>query len=174
MDHKLFIFVEGNDDERFFRWIVKPSLERKYDVVKILKYAEQKPKETKGMIKAICQLGNDYFYVHDINNFPSIDACKNNIIEKLNHTLSPDKIVVVIKEIESWYLSGLDNDCCRELGIQNHSSTDNITKEQFDNMIPQGMSRIDFMQSILGKFDVETGKKKNKSFKSFFEKWVET
>ena len=39
---KLFIWVEGSDDERFVNKIIKPSLEQKYDMVKVRKYAEWK------------------------------------------------------------------------------------------------------------------------------------
>ncbi len=33
----LYIFVEGNDDERFFREILLPALKEKYNDIKIIK-----------------------------------------------------------------------------------------------------------------------------------------
>jgi len=68
----LYIFVEGDDDERFFREILLPIFENKYNEVKIVKYA-QKPKKfyyLKKFIRSILSMGYTYIFVTDINNFP--------------------------------------------------------------------------------------------------------
>ena len=84
-----------------------------------------------------------------------------------------DKIIVVIKEIESWYLAGLDNEVCRQLKINNFADTDNVTKEKFNALIPKKFtSRIDFMLEILKNFSIEIAKQKNNSFRYFVEKYV--
>ena len=38
---------------------------------------------------------------------------------------------MIIKEIESWYLAGLDTSDGKQLGISIFDTTDNISKEQF-------------------------------------------
>jgi hypothetical protein len=79
---------------------------------------------------------------------------------------------VVIKEIESWYLAGLDDRSSKRLGTRYLNTTDNVTKEQFNDLIPKKFdSRIDFMQEILKCFHTETGKQKNTSFRYFLEKY---
>jgi hypothetical protein len=53
------------------------------------------------------------------------------------------------------------------------ANTDNMTKEDFDKLIPDGMTRIEFMRQILEKYDVATGRQKNRSFRYFLKKWVD-
>lgn len=83
-----------------------------------------------------------------------------------------DKIIVVIKEIESWYLAGLDDEEYKRFEMHTLSNTDDITKEQFNDLIPKKFdSRIDFLLEILKSFSIEIAKQKNKSFRYFSEKY---
>jgi len=169
----LYIFVEGDDDERFFQEIVIPILKRKYAHVKIIKYA-QKPKKFEYItkfIKSIQSMGGDYIYVTDINTSPCITAKKENIRHNVPN-ISNDKIIVVVKEIESWYLAGLNKSFTKNLGIKIPSTTNTVTKEQFYRLILQKFnSHIDFMREILKNFSIEDAKEKNKSFKYLMEKY---
>jgi len=102
---------------------------------------------------------------------PCVTARKEEIQKRFKNVDS-DKIMVVRKEIESWYLAGLKNDRCKELGVSIFAATDEVTKEQFDEIIPGNFdSGIDFMQEILKSFDIETAKRKNESFKYFANKY---
>ena len=123
LKNKLFILIEGDDDERFFKAIINPVLE------KILR--------------------------------------KYRLIDR------NDKIAVVIKEIESWYLAGLSDKDSKELTGKKFKNTNTIIKEQFYNLIPNRFdSRIDFMIEILKHFSVNFAKKKNTSFNYFMEKYT--
>lgn len=62
---RLFIWVEGDDDERFFRNILKPKLHEKYDSVEIIKYATMKKEKVYNFVKSIQAMGADYIYVTD-------------------------------------------------------------------------------------------------------------
>lgn len=166
----IFIFVEGNNDELFFKNIIKPKLEGKYDYVKIIKHANEKKEKIKGYIKSINSMGAEYIFVVDINNSPCITARKQEVKNKLK-SIDEERIIVVIKEIESWYLAGLEDAEAEKLGIPIFSNTDNITKEQFDNLIPKKFSRIDFMLEVLRNFSIKTAKQKNGSFRYFIEKY---
>ena len=91
-------------------------------------------------------------------------------------SLDKDRIVIVVKEIEAWYLAGLDDRTCRELGIDTFDTTDNVTKSKFDNLWSKSKkfnSDVDFMQEILRYFDIETAKRKNKSFEYFVRKHLQ-
>lgn len=168
----VYIFVEGDDDERFFQEILLPVLKKKHNEVKIVKYAQKSKKfdYLEKFIHSILSMGNDYFFVIDINNSPCVTAKKQEIQNKLKN-IDRDKILVVIKEIESWYLAGLDMDSAKNLGIKKiPKTTENITKEQFYNLIPQNFSRIDFMREVLKNFSIQTAKQKNKSLKYCIEK----
>jgi len=168
---RLFIWVEGDDDERFFRNILKPKLHEKYDSVEIIKYATMKKEKVYNFVKSIQAMGADYIYVTDINDFPCITAKKEEVQKRVKN-IDSSKIIVVIKEIESWYLAGLDAQACKEFNIHNVPETDSITKEQFDALIPEKfISRIDFMLEILKVFSIESAKQKNMSFKYFIMKY---
>lgn len=168
---KLYIFLEGDDDERFFQKIVKPKFEEKYDLVIPRKYAQVKNEKVGSFLKSIKAMSADYICVTDINQSPCVTGKKQWLQDKFKN-IDKDKIIVVIKEIESWYLAGLDTTGSKNLGFSPLDTTDDITKERFNEAIPKKFdSRIDFMVEILKCFSPETAKQKNKSFKYFLEKY---
>ena len=73
---RLFIWVEGDDDERFFEKIIEPKLRNKYDFVETRRYASLKKEKRDNFLKSIKAMGADYIYVIDINNSPSVTAKK--------------------------------------------------------------------------------------------------
>jgi hypothetical protein len=168
----LYIFVEYNDDLRFFERIIKPLFEGKYDWVTLWRYAQQKKDKVSSFIRSLSKMNAKYIYTTDINDAPSVTARKQEVRGKFGD-IDDDRIVVVKMEIESWYLAGLDDACCKKLGISPLQSTDDITKEQFDDLIPRKFraSRIDLLKEILKHFDIETAKQKNTSLKDFLDNY---
>ena len=169
--NRLWILVEGNDDEKLVAKI-KPVFEEKYDSVTIWKYAQQLQKKTCGFLKSVNSMpSSDYFFLQDINQSPCITAKKEKVRDKYGEIINLTKVVIVIKEIESWYLAGLDDDACNELRIGTISNTNSITKEDFNRIQPKKFdSHIDFMQEILKRFSIETAKEKNTSFDYFMSR----
>ena len=168
---RLCVFLEGNDDERFFESIVKPILSPQYDLIQIWQYAQKPRRRTKNFLRAIKAMNSDYFFFVDINNLPCVTSKKENIGEEYGEIIDLNKIIVVVREIESWYLAGVNYKNSRGLRIRNLRNTCNITKEQFNSLIPKQFdSRIDFMIEILKRFSIQTAKKKNKSFGYFMGK----
>ena len=168
---QLYIFVEGNDDERFFSKILPFILKEKYNVIKIIKYAQMKKEKVCAFIKSIKAMKSFYIFVTDINNSPCITAKKEKTINEYRN-LDSNNIIVVVKEIESWYLAGLDSKACDKLGIDDLRDTEHVTKEKFDSLIPDRFtSRIDFMLEILRNFSVEIAIQKNSSFRYFVHKY---
>jgi len=116
----------------------------------------------------------DYIVMADINHSPCVTHKKDDITEKKikSKKVKKDNIIVVIKEIESWYLAGLNPTSLRNLGINYNKKTDNLTKEQFDRLMPRKfISRIDFLQEILKYFDLEKAVQNNKSFQYFVKRF---
>lgn len=169
----LFIFVEGTDDERFFETLVKPKLEGSYAWVTLQRYSQTSWRKTKSLIHNLPKIGAEYILIADIDDCPCVTIRKQKIKEKLP-IVEEERIVVVIKEIESWYLAGLDSGECEALSLPEMPSTENVDKEQFNRLIP-GLfdSRIDFMVEILKRFASSVAKSKNTSFKYFCEKYCE-
>jgi hypothetical protein len=172
MKKRLFIMVEGEDDIRFFGRIIKPLLAPAYHSVEIIPYACIKREKVNKFLKSVTLMNNDYIFVADIDQERSVRDKKQILYYRFSD-ISGRSIVVVIKEIESWYLAGLSLDAAQELGIPDHTSTDLITKEDFNALIPARFdSRIDFMFEILKSFSVETAFHKNNSFKFFVNHYL--
>jgi len=168
---RLFIWVEGDDDERFFEKIIEPKLRKKYNFVETRRYAVMKKEKIDNFLKSIKAMGADYIYVADINNSPCVTAQKQETQNKLRN-IDEERIIVVIKEIESWYLAGLGNTEAEKFKIRTFGVTDTITKEQFNSLIPKTFdSRIDFLLEILKFFSIEIAKQKNRSFRYCIEKY---
>ena len=170
---RLFVFVEGNDDVRFFESAVKSFFDNKYDYVRIIAYAQTKTEKIKNFVASIKAMGADYIIVGDINDAPCVTERKEKIKRRFGADIIDEKIVLTIREIESWYLAGLTDYGCEKLKLRNIPNTDNMTKEEFDSLMPKNFSsRIDFMVEILKCFSIPTAKKKNKSFSYFYKKYL--
>ncbi|HCZ06690.1 MAG TPA: hypothetical protein DHV12_06115 [Thermotogae bacterium] len=167
---RLFTFVEGNDDERFFNKIVVPVLKEKFDDVRLVQYAQMKKERIRSYIRSIVSAGWDYVYVTDMDDSPCVTAKKRQVQNEFPE-IDPQRIAIVIREIESWYLAGLSLNKARELKLGKlPKNTDGVTKEHLSSMIPRNSSRVNFMIGLLDNFSLETAKRRNKSFKYFFEK----
>ena len=170
---RLFVFVEGNDDVRFFESAVKSSFDNQYDYVRIIAYAQTKTEKIKNFVTSIKAMGADYIIVADINDAPCVTERKEKTKRRFGTDIIDEKIVLTIREIESWYLAGLTDYRCEKLRLRNIPNTDNMTKEKFNSLIPKNFSsRIDFMVEILTYFSMPTARKKNKSFSYFHKKYL--
>jgi hypothetical protein len=171
MKKRLFIMVEGEDDVRFFGRIIKPFLAPRYDSVEIIPYACIKRDKVNKFLKSVTLMKNDYIFVADIDFEHSVRDKKQVLYYRYNN-LDGGSTVIVIREIESWYYAGISGSLERELGIVNLTSTDDLTKEDFNVRIPRHFdSRIDFMFEILKSFSLETAARKNHSFSFFVNRY---
>ncbi len=169
---RLFIFVEGPNDKRFFSDIIKPILKNVYNWVDIIEYARETEKRRKSFINGIKSMNADYLFIGDINTKPCITAKKEYLIAR-HGNIDSRKILIVVKEIESWYLAGLREDGCRKLGLSSFMNTNDLTKEDFNSLQPKKFdSKIDFMVEIINNFCLDTAKIKNLSFKYFCKNYL--
>lgn len=168
---RLFLWVEGSDDERFVSGIVKPLFESTFDSVQIIQYAGETKKKVNNFLKSIHAMNASYIFFKD-NDSPCITADKEKTTRKYSQ-LHEERLLIVVKEIESWYLAGLDENSSQHLTIPYLETTNSLSKEQFDNLIPNSFeSRIDFMIEIIKTFSLHVAKTKNNSFKYFTQKYI--
>jgi hypothetical protein len=171
MKTRLFILVEGEDDIRFFGRIIKPLLIGRYDDVEIIPYASIKRSKVSSFLKSITLMKNDYIFVSDIDAERSVRDKKQVLYSHFNH-IDGGSIIVVIREIESWYYAGLSHESALALEVPDLPSTDELTKEDFNQLIPKKFdSRIDFMFEILKYFSIESAVNKNHSFRFFTDRY---
>jgi hypothetical protein len=88
---RLFIWVEGDDDVRFFDKIIKWKLQKKYNSVEIICYAALKKAKIDNFLKSIKAMNADYIYATDINESPCVTAKKQKIKNVLRN-IDEDKI----------------------------------------------------------------------------------
>jgi hypothetical protein len=168
----LYVFIEGNDDERFFETVIKPIFEKKYDSVIPWKYACEKNEKCVNFLRSIESMGADYIILTDNDGSPCVTDRKQNLQHDITN-IKYEKVIVVIWEIESWYLAGLNDSSSKKLGIKSFTNTEHINKSAFNDLIPKKFeSRIDFMIEVLKHFCADTAIMKNNSFKYFFEKFA--
>ncbi len=171
MKKRLFILVEGEDDVRFFGRIMKPLFVPRYDSVEILPYASIKRVKVNNFLKSMVQMNNDYIFVADIDRERSVRD-KKQLLYHWYSNINGSNIIIVIVEIESWYYAGLTDEALQKFRLPSLQSTDDLTKEGFNDLIPLSFdSRIDFMFEILKSFSPATAARHNSSFKFFFERY---
>jgi hypothetical protein len=165
----LLLLVEGDDDERFFKRVIIPILDNTRYEIRIWKYKQEKKEKIDGFLLTASKIGI-YLLFHDIDAEPCLVSKRNKVIKNFSNA-DLKKVVIVISEIESWYLSGVNLEICKKMGICKFlPETNSCSKEQFIQLIPRNMSKVEFMSNMLDSFDIELGKKRNKSLKYFFEK----
>ena len=170
---RLYVFVEGPDDVRFFERIVKPRLEEEYDHIDIVPYAEETHRKLRSFLLSVRQIeGADAIWVCDKDRARCVTERKQKVKESLP-AVDDIPIVVVVTKIESWYLAGVGPKGNRALGIKNQPSTDAITKAKFSSFRPRKIkTNRDFMLAILEHFRIETAQQKNRSFRYFCHKFL--
>lgn len=185
MYKQLLVYVEGIDDKRFFDKVILPRfIDLGYDHVAVEIYNGDGYKgncnEISDFIKNIKKIDSKpnkmnfhYIFLADRDHFPSIQSKKDAISSKISH-IDNDNIVVVVIEIEAWYLAGLNEDSSSKHKIPHFQHTNNVTKEKFKDIIPSKYKKLEipFRLKILEDFCFETAKTKNESFKYFHDNFL--
>ena len=167
---RLYVWVEGPDDQRFFDSVVRSAFQERYDWVNPVHYAGLKPSKVRSFLWSITLMGADCIFLADINAEPCVTAKKERLRQR--YGVESDSVIVVIREIEGWYMAGLDDAASGELGVSVLKNTDSLTKEGFNSLMPERFgSRIDFMVEILKRFATETARRKNGSFRYFAKRY---
>lgn len=164
----LWLLVEGNDDQRFAENVLVPEFRRVYDDVLIWQYSQIAIPKRVNFLRSIHAIpGADYILLCDIDDHPCVTSKKEWVKSRLP-SLADDRIAVVVKEIESWYLAGLDERDFQELRIDNGNRRppDEVVKESFNDLI-RGKVRIDMMQEILNRYDLSEARRRSPSFGYF-------
>ncbi len=172
---RLFIWVEGDDDERFVDRIIKNKLESRYQSISIIKYSKMKKDKIKEFfIRIIKKMKADYLFLADLDYEPCITSKKDKIINKKDY-LTSDRIIVVCKEIESWYLAGINQADSKRNKIPFFDNTDNIFKDTFKEIKPKKYdSLIDFKLELLKCFKDDIAVSKNQSYKYFCSRFIQS
>ncbi len=175
-NEKLTILVEGNRDETFIDSIIAPILISKGNYIKIsvFKYAKINKAEIVRYINGLKAIREDILCLADINSAPNISQKKTALNLYKIGVFCDENIIVVIKEIESWYMAGMNDKCCKKLGISKFDNTNTLNKEEFHVAISKSRFRpkLSCCIEILRNYDIATAISKNKSFNYFYENFL--
>ena len=185
----LYILVEGGDDARFFERVVRPMFENEFGHVQLWQYSQQEKEKVNTFLDSIRAMQAagiaDLIIVADLDESPCVTDRKERILSgfrSLSAGQSPGqpsgpyastRILIVCREIDSWYLAGLNDEECNRMGLPaTLDNTDYISKEQFLRLMPDRFdSKAEFMLEILQVFDHETARSKNTSFSYLMRKY---
>ncbi len=169
---QLFLFVEGDDDERFFQRVIVPFFEKRYDNIKIVTYAKRKKDYLEKFVRSMRSMGADYLIVRDLDWHPCVTAAKESLLQRCPQA-EPGRIQVVKAEIESWYCAGIpegDRDW-GNLSVARTADTEPITKENCLTAMATGKpTLLPALLSLLERFDRERAASRNASFRYFLGK----
>lgn len=164
---KFYIFVEGPDDVTFFEKVIIPKLKKIYDSVTCITYAKTIDTEIENLVSIYENDDSaDFIFVGDSDN-SNPEVAKNKLKKryKINHE---NKIYIVEKEIEAWYVAVFTLEGKKKMGITNlPKQTNDFTKEDF-KLIFSDIKRLTYLK-ILKYTDIERGCKKNVTLKILCE-----
>ena len=169
----LYIWVEGIYDDLFFSEVVRPLLASRYDWIEVVQYAEEAPAWRRSYLRNLQSRPDaNYIYVTDLNAASCVTAKKADVRDGMSR-IEADRMMVVVSEIESWYLAGLNAEHSARLEIGEPRKTDWITKEEFTRLRPRRFaSNREFMLEILDCFSVAAARAQNQSFDYFCRKFL--
>ena len=176
MKDLLFLIIEGENDERFFKNVFQPILKEKYNTISYYQYCQEKKSNFEKFLNYLKIKDIDYYIFGDINNCTCITMKKNCILKRTNNKAEINNIFIIIKEIESWYIAGIENEDLKIIGInKNIRNTDDLTLEKLYEIIPEKYKSkmILFFRVILKRYDIKTAIQKNTSFRYVYNKIIE-
>lgn len=168
---RLNLIVEGDDDERLVKAII-PANNLGYMDVFIWKYRQASSEKTNLYLKTIKSTsGWNYLFFSDLDDNPCILGKKTKVCAEFSE-LDADHIVVVAKEIESWYAAGINNVSSKKPRVSILRDTNRLCKEEFAKLCPPKQRLIEYKLDIMANFSIETAKNRNRSFKYLMDKKI--
>ncbi|ROR86261.1 hypothetical protein EDB55_0948 [Vibrio crassostreae] len=165
----IYILVEGSDDKRFVESVLKPILSKHYNNIGVWEYAKKKDLMIENFLKSITSMGADCLFLADADN-NCAEKVKASYLAKFRH-LQSDKLCVVLREIEAWYLSGIDdNNTHIKLTKKIPDDTSNITKEMFESYFMR-LTCTEAKIESLTDFNFALAAKRNSSFNNLISQY---
>lgn len=172
----LYFFIEGPDDERFFKSVIQPLVEGQFNFVKYISYAGAQKTNIQNLIRALdYQPNNKYLFICDMDARGDDTYCitkrKDKEYTAFGSNMDKNRIFVVKEEIESWYYAGIPDDDLQKMKMPSITNTERLTKEDFEKLVPKDFtSKKDFMIELLKNYSIETARQQNPSFRYLLNK----
>lgn len=160
----IYLFVEGPTDEQFFTKIVLPII----GPGRFVRYSHERIQKINDFIHSIDRTPYlDYLFIGDSDGKTTEE--KKQILLSRYTNLTPDKIVIVHYEIESWYYAGMSEENCKNIKLSNYEfSTDELTKEKFYMKLSRPSETSYVLGRILALYSLPLAITRNQSLNSFY------
>lgn len=158
-----YIFVEGAKDEAFFNRICGQEF------IKLIPYAKKKKEYVDNYIKSIKNMPDSNYILIADTDTKEKSLAQGEILDTFKQC-DIDHLSMVICEIESWLVAGLDSKTCQKNKIRYERNTEGITKETFNNYFPEEEPYGKIIE-LLAYFKSMEAITRNQSFKEFYEKY---
>lgn len=161
-----YVFVEGLTDKLFIERIICDKLSLLDKNTIIIEYSTMPNRKIKSFINSINQMGNaDYIFLADQDGRQD----KKQKILSTYPFLKEEKVFLSIYEIESWIISGISQKLRKKFNINSSwSDTSIITKELFEQLIPNSVSRLEFISFLLDEYNIDVAISLNNSLQIFY------
>lgn len=176
---QMIFFVEGPEDMAFVEKILSRIFsDNSIDIISIIPYQQKNNGNIRHDVKHAKATGTDYVLLSDLDShsYSCITSRKNKRVEEFydrntqEETFTLDEIIIVVEELESWILAGIDTSIGAYASLDIPENTDHITKEKFNEIISNSkFNKLDLINP--SDYDVKLAIKRNKSFKYFLEKY---
>jgi len=169
---RLYVLCEGDDDKRFFDRVVQPRLPYSEQEVRYFQYAQSPYEDVRNLLRSIRDMREngvdvEYLFLRDFDQAPCKESRLDEIDRNYDELVARDRTFLVVQMIESWYVAGLENQHPISMLDDAPPQTDDLIKQDFENMMPEGADRLDVLQEILKHFDADRARYKNNSFAYF-------
>lgn len=168
----LYVLCEGDDDQQFIERVVEPRLSYADHEVKYFQYAEYSAKEVRRLIRSIDGMRSDgleadYLFFRDFDRAPCKQLHFEEIDRQYDELISRDRTFLVVQMIESWYVAGLEKQHPLSTLGNAPPQTNDLIKQDFENLMDENANRTNVLQEILKHFDLDRARYKNRSFEYF-------
>ena len=159
----MFCFVEGQDDEIFFKHILLQS-----EKITFYQFAKKTSSQVNKLINSLNSMNEPYLFFADSDG-NTIYEKKKKILEKFPRVL-PANLFIVQYEIESWFLAGVNQALSDTYHFKKYYKTTNsVTKEMFLDCISLVRdTRLNILLKILAVYNCSLAENRNNSFASFY------
>ena len=161
-----YLFVEGYYDEIFVKKISE-QLQIKCEI-KIVKYAEMQDAKVSRYLQSLISQKIHFLFIadRDIDHYKSIVDREKELYRRYPF-LNSSNHILVIPEIEGWYIAGLDQRSVKKLKLKNLPPPDDCTKEKFIATLPSQLDGTPIRNDILDLYDIHFAETRSSSFRKF-------
>ena len=164
-----FIFVEGDYDRMLIEKIIDmPGFP---DNVEIVRYAKKKKEFVNSYIRTLNN--QPYVFTADMDILGSCPKDIKEIVCTKYTSVGINNVAIIILEIESWCIAGLNQNAKTELQVhpRYYSYPENVSKEDFKAIAAKAkLNYYDLHAYCVDLFDIKVAKTRSNSLKYFLNK----